>query len=111
MIDNSNERGLLPNIHPGEILKLEFLEPLGITPYKLAKDLGLAQSHVAELVKGERNITALTAALLGAYFGTSAQLWTGLQTQYDLFEVERNHADKLKKIVPFARKEKTLVAA
>ena len=74
----------LSNIHPGEILRLEFLEPLDITPYRLSKDIGVAQTRISEILAEKRSITADTALRLSKYFGNSAQFWMNLQTQYDL---------------------------
>ena len=74
----------LPNIHPGEILQLEFLEPMNITPYRLSKDIGVTQTRIGEILSGKRSITADTALRLSRYFGNSAQFWLNLQTQYDL---------------------------
>ncbi|MBW4605172.1 MAG: HigA family addiction module antidote protein [Calothrix sp. FI2-JRJ7] len=74
----------LSNIHPGEILQLEFLEPMNITPYRLSKDIGVAQTRISEILAGKRSITADTALRLSSYFGNSAQFWLNLQTQYDL---------------------------
>ncbi len=73
------------SIHPGEILRTEFLEPLGITAYRLAKDLHVSAPRVNDLVRGKRGITADTALRLGRYFGNSAQFWIGLQSGYDLW--------------------------
>jgi addiction module HigA family antidote len=75
---------LLPIIHPGEILQLEFLEPLNITPYRLSKDIRVTQTRISEILSGKRSITADTALRLSRYFGNSAQFWLNLQTQYDL---------------------------
>ena len=72
------------NIHPGEILRLEFLEPLKITPYRLSKDINVAQTRISEILAEKRSITADTALRLSKYFGNSAQFWLNLQTQYDL---------------------------
>ncbi len=69
----------LPNIHPGEILKLDFLEPLNITPYRLSKDLSVAQTRIGEILAGKRSITADTALRLSRYFGNSPQFWLNLQ--------------------------------
>jgi antitoxin HigA-1 len=81
----------LPNIHPGEILQLEFLEPLEITPYRLSKDIGVAQTRISEILAEKRSITADTALRLSKYFGNSAQFWLNLQTQYDLRQaLEKN---------------------
>lgn len=76
----------LKNIHPGEILMEEFLIPFGITAYKLAKDIGIPQTRVSEILKGNRRITADTALRLSKYFGNSAKFWLGLQDDYDLEE-------------------------
>ena len=74
---------LLP-IHPGEILNEEFLLPLNITQYRLAKEIGVDARRIHSIVRGERSITAETALLLSRFFGNSAQFWIGLQSQYDL---------------------------
>lgn len=81
-------------IHPGEILLEEFLVPLGLTQYKLAKDIGVHPRRVNEIVHGKRAITANTALRLSRYFGTSAQFWMNLQAAYDL-EVESKKLGKL----------------
>lgn len=74
----------LPNIHPGEILQLEFLAPINITPYKLSKYIGVTQTHISEILAGKHSITKDTALRLSSYFGNSAQFWLNLQTQYDM---------------------------
>ena len=74
----------LKPIHPGEILEKEFLEPLDVTQYRLATDLGVPPRRINEIVHGLRGITADTALRLGHYFGTSAQFWMNLQTRFDL---------------------------
>lgn len=71
-------------IHPGEILKEEFLKPLELTEYRLAKDIGVPPRRINEIVHGMRAITADTALRLGRYFGISPQFWMNLQTRYDL---------------------------
>ena len=76
----------LKNIHPGEILKEEFLIPLEISAYRLSKDIGIPQTRVSEIVKGNRRITADTALRLSKYFGNSAKFWLGLQDDYDIEE-------------------------
>src|SRR5437773_10532279 len=75
---------LLSNITPGEILNEEFLKPMGITQYRLAKDIGVPPRRINEIVNGQRAITADTALRLGRYFGMSPQFWLNLQTHYDL---------------------------
>ena len=71
-------------IHPGEILKEEFMRPLSITAYRLAKDLHVSAPRMNDIVRGKRSITADTAIRLGIYFGLPAQFWMNLQTDYDL---------------------------
>jgi antitoxin HigA-1 len=71
-------------VHPGDILKHDFLEPLEITPYRLAKELGVSRPTVNQLVTRRRSVTAEMALRLARYFGTSAQVWQNLQAQYDL---------------------------
>lgn len=78
----------LNNIHPGEVLLEEFLKPLGISAYRLSKDLNIPQTRVSQIIKGKRKVTADTALRLSKYFGNSAQFWLGLQNDYDL-EVEQ----------------------
>jgi len=77
-------------IHPGEILLKEFLEPMGITQYRLSKDITVAPRRINEIVHGKRAITADTALRLSRYFGTTERFWMNLQTRYDL-EVEKDH--------------------
>ena len=79
----------LKNIHPGEILQEEFLIPLGLSAYKLAKDIGIPQTRVSEIIKGNRRITADTALRLSKYFGNSAKFWLGLQDDFDIEEEEQ----------------------
>jgi len=82
----------LGEIHPGEILREDFLVPMGLTAYRLSKSIGVPQTRIAEILKGERSITADTAHRLSRFFGTSAQLWLNLQNQYDLEKAEtQNH--------------------
>ena len=71
-------------IHPGEILMKEFLEPMDITQYRLAKDIGVVPRRINEIVHGKRSITADTALRLSRYFGTSETFWMNLQTRYDI---------------------------
>jgi len=76
-------------IHPGEILKEEFLEPLGISQYRLAKDISVPPRRINEIVHGKRSITADTALRLARFFGTTERFWLNLQVRYDL-EVEKD---------------------
>jgi len=73
-----------PPIHPGEILAMEFLEPLGISQYRLAKDIGVTPRRINEIVRGRRAITADTALRLGRFFGMEAAFWLNLQSHYNM---------------------------
>lgn len=84
----------LRNIHPGEVLREEFLLPFGISAYRLAKDTRIPQTRVSQILKGNRRITADTAIRLSKYFGTSAEFWLGLQNDYDLEEERRAKKDE-----------------
>ena len=88
----------LPNIHPGEVLLEEFLIPMEISQYRLAKELKIPQTRISEIVKRNRRITADTALRLSKYFGTSAKFWLGLQDDYDIEEYENKLAKELKEI-------------
>lgn len=91
----------LKNIHPGEILQKEFLKPFDISAYRLAKDIGIPQTRVSEILKGNRRITADTALRLSKYFGNSAKFWLGLQDDFDLEEeaiAKKNAINSIKSI-------------
>lgn len=92
----------LSNIHPGEILLEEFLKPLGMTPYRLAASLGVPQTRVAEIIKGQRGITSDTALRLSRLFGNSERFWLNLQATYDLEQARRKIGDELGRIKPLA---------
>lgn len=93
----------LPPVHPGEILLEEFLLPMGISQYRLAKDISVPPRRINEIVHGKRSITADTALRLSRFFGTTERFWLNLQNQFDL-DVERdrlgNRLDK--QVVPHA---------
>ncbi|MBW2646572.1 MAG: HigA family addiction module antidote protein [Deltaproteobacteria bacterium] len=82
-------RKRLPVIHPGEVLLEEFLKPIGISQYRVAKDINVPARRINEIVHGTRSITANTALRLAQYFGTSPQFWLNLQARYDL-EIEKD---------------------
>lgn len=88
----------LKNIHPGEVLKEEFLRPLSISAYRLSKDLNIPQTRVSQILKGNRRITADTALRLSKYFGNSARFWLGLQDDFDIEEEIHIKRDDLKSI-------------
>ena len=92
----------LEPIHPGEILSEEFLEPMNITQYRLAKEIGVDPRRIHAIVHGERAITAETALLLSRFFGNSAQFWVGLQSQYDLETAEDRISQKLEMVTPYS---------
>lgn len=93
----------LRNIHPGEILVEEFLEPFEVTPYRLAKDIGVPATRISEICHGRRAVTADTALRLGRYFGTSPKFWLGLQEDYDLEELRRAKSKELRAIEPLTK--------
>ena len=91
----------LKNIHPGEVLLEEFLTPLNLSAYRLAKDTLLPQTRISEIIKGRRRITADTALRLSRYFGNSAKFWLGLQDDYDLEEEKYSKRKELESIQQF----------
>jgi addiction module HigA family antidote len=95
------KKNLLPLTTPGEVLDEEFLGPMGISQYRLAKDIRISARRINEIVHGQRAITPDTALRLGKYFGVSAQFWLNLQARYDLQQAERK-ADFLIHIQPYA---------
>ena len=92
----------LKPIHPGKILKEEFLDEMGITPYRLAKSINVTQTQISEIIRGERSITAATALKLGKFFGVEPQSWINLQSRYDL-EVAKDKLEKKieKEVIPW----------
>ena len=86
-------------IHPGEILLEEFLAPMGISQYRLAKDISVPQRRISEIVHGKRAVTADTALRLGLFFGMEAQFWLNLQARFDLLKAEDELAKRLEKEV------------
>lgn len=92
----------LPNIHPGEILQEEFLLPLGVTPYRLAKETDIPQTRISQIIKGNRRITADTAIRLSRFFGNSVKFWLGLQDDYDIrveLAEKKDQFDHIKQLV------------
>ncbi len=92
----------LPPIHPGEILNEEFLRPLNLSQYRLAKAIGVDPRRIHAIVHGQRAITAETALLLARFFGNSAAFWMGLQSQYDLETAEDRLAHRLEAVTAYA---------
>lgn len=92
----------LPNIHPGEILNEEFLLPMNITPYRLAKDTGIPQTRVSQIIKGRRRITADTAIRLSRFFGNTVKFWLGIQDDYDIrttLDEKKEEFENIKQVV------------
>ena len=87
-------------IHPGEILQEEFLFPMGISAYRLAKSIGVQQTRISLIIKGERGITADTAMRLSKYFGTTPEFWMNLQREHDLRKVKTEIKEIIDNIVP-----------
>jgi addiction module HigA family antidote len=94
----------LKNIHPGEVLREEFLIPLNISAYRLAKDVDIPQTRISEIMKGNRRITADTALRLSKYFGNSAKFWLGMQDDFDIEEELSNKGSSLQSIKTFVLK-------
>ena len=90
--DGMMAKKLMEPIHPGEILMEEFLEPLGVSQYRLAKDISVPPRRINEIVHGKRSITADTALRLARFFGTTERFWLNLQVRYDL-EVEKDRLE------------------
>ena len=88
----------IKNIHPGEVLKKEFLKPLNISAYRLCMDINVPQTRISEIIKGNRSITADTALRLSKYFGNSANFWLGLQNDFDIEEEIAQRGAELKLI-------------
>ena len=88
----------MPNIHPGEILLEEFLKPMGITAYRLAKETNIDQTRVSEIIKGKRGISVDTALRFSKFFGNSPEFWINIQTHYDLEEKKNILKKELRKI-------------
>jgi antitoxin HigA-1 len=91
----------LRNIHPGEVLREEFLIPLRISAYRLAKELDISRTTVADILRGKRRITADVALRLSRYFGNSAKFWLGLQDDFDIETQRRRHAKALDAIAQY----------
>ena len=94
----------LKNIHPGEVLLEEFLLPLNITAYRLAKDVEIPQTRISEIIKGNRRITADTALRFSKYFGNSAKFWLGMQDDFDIEQELSNETSSIKSIKVFSSK-------
>lgn len=92
---------LKTNIHPGEILEEEFLKPMNLTAYKLAKEIGVQQTRISQIIKERRSITADTAIRLSRFFGTTEEFWMNLQREYDLRNAHSERESEFSKIQKF----------
>jgi addiction module HigA family antidote len=87
---------LLSPIHPGEVLLEDFMKPLGLSQYRLAKDIGVAPIRISQIIKGKRSISVDTAIWLAQYFGMSAAVWLRLQMRYDLEAAQYDLGERIK---------------
>ena len=95
------------SVHPGEILREEFLRPLNLSPNRLARELHVSAPTINDIVLKRRAVSTETAVLLARYLGTSPQFWLNLQASYDVHHTERKLASKLKLIQPLAARSQT----
>jgi addiction module antidote protein, HigA family len=89
----------LPPVHPGEVLLEDFMKPLGLSQYRVAKDIGVSPIRISQIIHGKRAITADTAMRLSRYFGTSAEVWLRLQARYDLEVAQEQIGERIKQEV------------
>ena len=94
----------LPPVHPGEVLREEFLEPMQLTPYAVARACGIPRTRIERLAREEPPVTADTALRLARYFGTTPVFWMGMQAQYDLERAQDETTADLKRIEPVKRR-------
>jgi antitoxin HigA-1 len=90
----------LPPVHPGEVLREDFLKPMRLTPYAVAQACGIPRTRIERLAREETPVTADTALRLARYFGTTASFWMGMQTQYDLERAQDELTGELGRIAP-----------
>ena len=95
----------LKNIHPGDVLREEFLKPLGISAYRLSMDISVPQTRISEILKGNRSITADTALRLSKYFGNSPNFWLGLQNDFDIEEEILKRGNEIRQIKRYSEKK------
>lgn len=97
--DNLDIAEVMPPVHPGEILREDWMKPAGLTAYGLARSLGVERTRLERIVRCRQPVTADTALRLARYFGTSAELWTGLQAQYDIAVARQTHGAEIDRAV------------
>lgn len=96
--EEMNAEKLIP-VHPGEVLLEDFMKPLGLSQYRVAKDIGVSPIRISQIVHGKRAITADTAIRLARYFGTSAEVWLRLQSRYDLEVAQEQLGERIEQEV------------
>ncbi|OIO87677.1 MAG: addiction module antidote protein, HigA family [Anaerolineae bacterium CG2_30_64_16] len=101
----------LPPVHPGEVLLEDFMKPLGLSQYRVAKDIGVSSLRISQIVHGKRSVTADTALRLARYFGTGPTVWLRLQARYDLEVTEAKMAERIKREVKVLPREIVLQSA
>src|SRR5271167_376278 len=99
---NMKKNMRLDPVHPGDVLREDFLIPLGLSAYRVARDLGVEPIAITSICKGDRSVSAVMALRLARYFKTSPEIWTGLQAQYDLEIASRKVSSKVERIHPCA---------
>lgn len=99
----------IPNIHPGEILLEDFLKPMNLTAYKLAKETKIDQTRISEIIKGKRSVSVNTALRLSKFFGNSVEFWLNIQSHYDVEEQKRKMNKILNQIKTYNDIKKELV--
>jgi len=98
-------------VHPGEVLLEDFMKPLGLSQYRVAKDIGVSSLRISQIVHGKRSVTADTALRLARYFGTGPTVWLRLQARYDLEVTEAKMAERIKREVKVLPREIVLQSA
>ena len=101
----------LPPVHPGEVLLEDFMKPLGLSQYRVAKDIGVSPLRISQIVHGKRSVTADTALRLARYFGTGPTVWLRLQARYDLEVTEAKMAERIEREVKVLPREIVLQSA
>lgn len=97
----------LKNIHPGEVLQEEFLAPMGISVYRIAKETCLSPTRLGQIIRGNRGITVETAIKIGRFLSTGPEFWMNLQSLYDIEEATRRYSKEVKAISPYSQKDRT----
>jgi len=98
-------------VHPGEVLLEDFMKPLGLSQYRVAKDIGVSSLRISQIVHGKRSVTADTALRLARYFGTGPTVWLRLQARYDLEVTEAKMAERIEREVKVLPREIVLQSA